>query len=300
MPAALVFTEYYMCRRCYLHTTTFTVHRDVGNNLGTRLHQRAAMQPSSSQAPAVAFDLADSPSSAIAVAATLLALLLAALALDRFARRARLPGTLKSSGRIPLSAEEVFGDAGAQGRLRDLAHVLEHGEVRLLRTPDAVVTEVPPPPSHGKRQLQVKGSAHEAELRAYLIDWLTSDGFDTAAHACAVNRLADMLSLTLPAAVLRSAGCPPTLRNHRFLVVHGDGLLRTLATGHIEANRGSGARTNATELRLTIVSPNLVKCGECAASSCHVEYTVVRRSAAATTIDEEVRRAATAWAAGRF
>ena len=34
-------------------------------------------------------------------------------------RRARLPGRLRRSGKVQLSAEEVFGEAGAHNRLRE-------------------------------------------------------------------------------------------------------------------------------------------------------------------------------------
>ena len=96
-----------------------------------------------------------------------------------------------------------------------------------------------------------------------------------------------MLSFVPANAVLRDAGCPPTLRHHRHLVLHGPGVLRTVATGFIGRE--------AEEQRLSVISPNLLACCDCAKSSCHVNYTCNPRVAKAT-IEDELLRAAPGWA----
>lgn len=229
----------------------------------------------------------------------------------------RLPGSLKRAGTASLDADEVFGEAGAGRRLRDFAHVIEHGECRLLRVADARLRAVPPPPGHSDRgvpHLHRTGSEHERELHAHLHNALADDGFaaSTGAEQTALERVHDMLSNVPALCVLREAGVPPTLRHHRWVVLHGAGVLRCLVTGYV-ASRPLGAsaaadgssgpavdrsalvRGDAAWFRLTVVSPNLLVCGDCARSSCRVQYTV--RDRGRGTIDDECAREAARWAA---
>lgn len=242
----------------------------------------------------------------LAIAVALVLVLLSALAYDAYSRRPRLPGKLKSAGKVALCADEIFGPDGADGRFRDLAHVLEHGELRLLRTSDGTLRDVPPPPESAIKHLHKSGTAHEAELRAHLTQALSADGFDVASFATAVGRLYDMLSFVPAGAVLRDAKCSPKLAAHRFVIIHGEGVLRTLATGHIEARGAPAARAEAA-LRLTVASPNLCGCGDCAKSSCHVEYVVRSRRggllgarAKLPSVEEEMQSAAGGWSVGRL
>ena len=84
-----------------------------------------------------------------------------------------------------------------------------------------------------------------------------------------------------------------------FVVLHGDGVLRTLATGYV-----GGAETG--DHQLTVVSPNMLDrhpvvpnstVGACVHASCHVEYSCTPRADGMRTADEEVRRCVSHWAA---
>jgi len=206
-----------------------------------------------------------------------------------------LPGTLQSTGKMQLCDKEVFGAAGAARRLRDLAHILEHGELRLIRVADANLNVVPPPPCEKHPHLHVLGSARDLELREFLRTALGDDGFPCASFATEVGRLADFLSMVPAHLVLSTSQCPPNLRHHRFVVLHGPGVLRTLATGYV----GSSAQRPRDEPthRLTVVSPNLLACGNCQVKSCHIEYVTTLRSRTPITIDDEVRVDTRGWAA---
>ena len=201
-----------------------------------------------------------------------------------------LPGKLKQRGRVQLDAEHVFGDAGAAGRLRDLAHVIEQGEVVLLGPDPSAPRWLPPPPkTDGKLHSRAR-DGQEAELKSYLARALAEDGFapppGCEKSQAALGRLYDMLSFVPAGSVLRGADASPNLRHHRFVVLFGKSVLRTIATGYI----GSDA-----SLWLTVVSPNLLVCGGCAKSSCHVEYTVAPRGQGPSTIEDEIKRAAGKW-----
>ena len=246
------------------------------------------------------YDIAASTTTTLAVIASLIFVLVAAYVYEALPR---LPGKLSNSGSVPLCADEIFGDHTADRRFRDLAHVLENGELRILNIKTGRLTSVPPPPSEGKH-LHVAGSKHEADLHEYLMLALQRDGLgDSCPIAC--RRVSDMLSFVPAKAVLRSAGVSPNLRSHRFVVIHGTGVLRTLATGHIEAD-GALLHDEAA-LQLIVVSPNLLECGDCAASACHVQYVVRARRRwpwlvpkQLPSIDDEMHRCAGRWCTGRW
>jgi hypothetical protein len=121
---------------------------------------------------------------------------------------------------------------------------------------DANLNVVPPPPCEKHPHLHVLGSARDLELREFLRTALGDDGFPCASFATEVGRLADFLSMVPAHLVLSTSQCPPNLRHHRFVVLHGPGVLRTLATGYV----GSSAQRPRDEPthRLTVVSPNLL------------------------------------------
>lgn len=197
--------------------------------------------------------------------------------------RPQLPGTLRRRGRVQLSADEIFGDAGANARFKDLAHIMEHGELYVMRESDGFeLRAVAHPhlhPSHGKH-LHAVGTPHEAELRGHLAEQLASSDQPYPIARLpepTLGRLAAMLSLTPATAVLRDAGCTPILRHHRFIVLQREGTLRTIATGYVGGvvhRHGGGAPHRHDTHRINVISPNLLGCGDCAVKACHVEYTV--------------------------
>ena len=175
-------------------------------------------------------------------------------------------------------------------------------QVLLLRCSDARLSAMRSPPSDGHKHLHKRGSEHEAELRKHLQCEVVADGFSCAASASVMARLADMISFVPASAVLRESGVAPTLLHHRFVILHGKGVLRTVTTGYFGASQRKGndmpaptvAAARDTRYRLTAVSPNLLQCGTCAdQQACIVQYMVTER--APPSIDEEVAKAAPGW-----
>lgn len=199
--------------------------------------------------------------------------------------RPQLPGKLRRRGSVQLSSDEIFGEAGATARFRDLAHIMEHEELYVMREADGFeLRAVPHPHSHpspGEHpRLRVPATPLEAELRGHLAEQLASSDQPYPIARLGepyLSRLAAMLSLTPATAVLRGAGCTPVLRHHRFIVLQREGVLRTIATGYVGGvvfGQSGAAPQRHDNHRITVISPNLLGCGDCAVKSCHVEYTV--------------------------
>ncbi len=167
--------------------------------------------------------------------------------------------------------------------MRDFARAYLASAVLLLRADNATLLPAcaPHQPHHGERG--ALDSARCDECRDALVASLEQGGQLPLAESAA-KKLVRMLSVSPAVALLIATGCPPTLQQHRFVVLHGAGQLRVLTVGFLP-----DMRTGKPAWLLVMASSDLSAPAPRAGAELTVSYSV-RPVRASATIESELAR----------
>ena len=206
-----------------------------------------------------------------------------------FSPETQLPGRLKPLGIVKLCDRDIGNDEEV---LEDCARALAAGGVHVLHLyrdargvhlPTAPVLVLPPagvtsPVNSGQPALAACADALSATL---------SSGCSPAVSDCALLRLVRMLSVGPAVSMLMSVDCPPSLQEHRFVIVCSSSSIRALTVGFLPDEEGVPC------LLLTIASPCVLL--EPEPDGVQLSY-VVRPVEADAQIELEVAKELTTWA----